>query len=660
MAQPRSEHRPRRGILDRLEEARGRCRDESIAEYLLARATGQIAPQRARLAARRQCVNVGPSQTIREVDLDMAVRKFSPSGEYLVAFAKNGQSLLLHRVAYTCPPGPHEAAAADGNARLAFARSLFPLASTTALCKGPNQALCKDFCLFTPDATNDHVIVASTASHRLSGSSSAEESAAAATAAAGHNHASSARRHRRMDNRSSHSLPVAMSSCENVTLHVVATATGIECDRITFPNDHILLANHGGVSMNGRRLAVLSLQHQVIRIFYITAKGRLVLDGVVGDSLHGDDELLVGARASGACPASSTCPAGGGEASPPPLVGLKQRLFAFLHQQAAMQPSSDSPPEGGTRQAALRSLYFNWHTIEALCMVRFQFLDSTRLLIKLACPESLFPRSQSLSDEGLHQTAFFLIYSLASKSILSFHRSTSKASRHPPRRPSLPRMANLLLIATRSCMTSPSGTATTFASSPPSTTTATTIAGCHGNVAPLQTSTRGNSGIGTLSSSPQRAQTTGWSMQSSGCWRPCHTPPRCAPRRHFSTPPSFAMTNVPSLQSSGTSRHLTDRLALQRGANRHATIRHRNVSEGPIRFFSRLTDAVKFRLCSGPDGATQAPSSLGASAVGRSKKYAQWIFHPYLPLALSSQHTLIKSTTYNIHIKPAALTSLLP
>lgn len=40
---------------------------------------------------------------------------------------------------------------------------------------------------------------------------------------------------------------------------------------------------------------------------------------------------------------------------------------------------------------------------------------------------------------------------------------------------------------------------------------------------------------------------------------------------------------------------------------------------------------------------------------GWCRKYTQWIFHPYLPLVISSQHTLIRSSSINIHYRASPL-----
>lgn len=245
------------------------------------------------------------------------------------------------------------------------------------LCFGVEN-LCRDFCLFTPD--DRYVILASADS-----SSNATEYSS---------HAQS--------NANPHTL-TGLSSLDEVRFHIVDMERGKATDKLEFTHDYILLSNHAGVGMNGRRLGILSLENQLIKIFEISDTGKFVECGIVGYKLDMEDQ---------------ECPpvASGGTR---PLLGLKQRLFGHLYQRAQAQAKPF---------IATRILYNNWDIIENLCISRFQFLDQDHLLLKLVCPEALSLRTRGVTDSGLQNTAFFAVYSLKTTKILSFHRSTSLVS----------------------------------------------------------------------------------------------------------------------------------------------------------------------------------------------------------------------------------------
>jgi hypothetical protein len=200
----------------------------------------------------------------------------------------------------------------------------------------------------------------------------------------------------RPPNNNPHSLS-GLSSLDNVRFHSIELSSGRVMDRIKFTRDYILLSNYAGVSMNGRKLAIVSLQNQLIKIYEIDHKGRFTAKQTVGHTLYGEDY---------------------GEVSGKPLLGLRQRLMSYLYRNALKK---ENP------QFSVRLLYNNWEIIENLCISRVQFLDDMHLLIKLTCPESLSVRSRAMSDSVLQNTAFFVVYSLQDTQIKFFYRSTSQA-----------------------------------------------------------------------------------------------------------------------------------------------------------------------------------------------------------------------------------------
>ncbi|KAK6253147.1 hypothetical protein QUC31_014867 [Theobroma cacao] len=75
-----------------------------------------------------------------------------------------------------------------------------------------------------------------------------------------------------------------------------------------------------------------------------------------------------------------------------------------------------------------------------------------------------------------------------------------------------------------------------------------------------------------------------------------------------------------------------------------ATDRHRQVTDHPIRFISRRQpNNLKFKIKPGPEF---------GNADGRNKKISYFLFHPFLPLALSIQQTLfLPPSVVNIHFR---------
>ncbi|KAJ6383227.1 hypothetical protein OIU76_000013 [Salix suchowensis] len=74
-----------------------------------------------------------------------------------------------------------------------------------------------------------------------------------------------------------------------------------------------------------------------------------------------------------------------------------------------------------------------------------------------------------------------------------------------------------------------------------------------------------------------------------------------------------------------------------------ATDRHRPSTDHPIKFISRRQPhTLKFKIKPGPEA---------GSLDGRTKKVSSFLFHPFLPLALSIQQTLFLQSSVNIHFR---------
>ncbi|XP_030513873.1 light-mediated development protein DET1 isoform X1 [Rhodamnia argentea] len=74
-----------------------------------------------------------------------------------------------------------------------------------------------------------------------------------------------------------------------------------------------------------------------------------------------------------------------------------------------------------------------------------------------------------------------------------------------------------------------------------------------------------------------------------------------------------------------------------------ATDRHRQSTDHPIKFITRRQPyTLKFKIKTGPEA---------GSADSRTKKISSFLFHPFLPLALSIQQTVFSQPSINIHFR---------
>ncbi|KAM7266229.1 hypothetical protein ACFE04_004126 [Oxalis oulophora] len=73
-----------------------------------------------------------------------------------------------------------------------------------------------------------------------------------------------------------------------------------------------------------------------------------------------------------------------------------------------------------------------------------------------------------------------------------------------------------------------------------------------------------------------------------------------------------------------------------------ATDRHRESTDHPIKFISRRhPNMLKFKIKPGLDS---------GGVDGQTKKFSSFLFHPFLPLAISVQQTLfLQPSVVNIH-----------
>lgn len=107
-------------------------------------------------------------------------------------------------------------------------------------------------------------------------------------------------------------------------------------------------------------------------------------------------------------------PSSSEHSNPTPIIGLKQRLLAYLFRQA-----SDSPHP----MKALALFHQQFEQYASLTLWKMQLLDEAHLLLKFGCPDAVQQRSQSDLN---NQTSFFVVYNMYSTEVIGVYENTNK------------------------------------------------------------------------------------------------------------------------------------------------------------------------------------------------------------------------------------------
>lgn len=113
-------------------------------------------------------------------------------------------------------------------------------------------------------------------------------------------------------------------------------------------------------------------------------------------------------------PATTTTTSDTTTATPTPVIGIKQRLLAYLFRQAAESPQPSK---------ALPLFYQQFEQYAALTLWKMQLLDESHLLLKFGCPDVIQQRSQADLN---NQTSFFVVYNMYSTEIIGVYENTNK------------------------------------------------------------------------------------------------------------------------------------------------------------------------------------------------------------------------------------------
>ncbi|KAK9147196.1 hypothetical protein Scep_005953 [Stephania cephalantha] len=235
-------------------------KSNNIVSRIFERQIYTPAPSTSVNCARQFYENLVPNCTIYNVDCpDHSFRKFTDDGRYLISFSKNYQDLIVYRpmwLSFSCNQEDCDSHDLPSKAKRFdhFFTQLYcmPLASN-------NEFICKDFFLYME--SNQFGIFAS---------QTAQVYDAPATGGAVR----------------------GVPSIEKITFHLVRLSDGVVLDEKVYCNDFVNLAHSMGVFLYDDLLAIMSLRYQTIHVLQIRESGYLVDVRAIGPYCREDDELF--------------------------------------------------------------------------------------------------------------------------------------------------------------------------------------------------------------------------------------------------------------------------------------------------------------------------------------------------------------------------------
>lgn len=292
-------------------------------------------------------LNVFPNFTVVNVEKPPCfLRKFSPNGQYFIAFSADQTSLEIYQYK-GCTAAADLLQNCEGeyvgnkvNPESDFIRSnifnrLFQLRYTVNIAES-NKQLNRECSLFTEDCR--YVIVGSAAYIPENIQPHFYE----------------------VYTNNEAVTPNPRLPLEDISLHLVDLEAGKLCDTLNFKVDKIYLSHNQGLYLYKDRLAVLSVQHQTIHIYLVLADGLFVNLRVIGRFCYESDYLITsifaGPNTNAVRPFKENV-----------INSLKHRLLVFLYKKAAKMSSSTGNP------LALRKFYMHFEQVR---MIRYLIIFS--------------------------------------------------------------------------------------------------------------------------------------------------------------------------------------------------------------------------------------------------------------------------------------------
>ena len=193
---------------------------------------------------------------------------------------------------------------------------------------------------------------------------------------------------------------------EDYSLHIVELETGRLCDSRHFKCDKILLSHNQGLYLFKNTLAILSVQQQTIHIFQVLPDGSFMDVRSIGRFCYEDDQLLISAvRDNIVDKPYSECW----------ISSLKHRLLVYLFERAKQKQ------EEGEREH-MRKFFQYYEQFRNLRIWKMQLLDEDHLLIKYASEDVVVLKAADPNS----QPSFFVIYNMVSTEVLAIYENTSE------------------------------------------------------------------------------------------------------------------------------------------------------------------------------------------------------------------------------------------
>ncbi|BET02493.1 De-etiolated protein 1 Det1 [Nesidiocoris tenuis] len=379
--------------------------------------------------------------------------------------------------------------------------------------------------------------------------------------------------------------PNPRSPLEDYSLHLIDMEEGVLCDTIQFKTDKIYVSHNQGLYLYENTLAVLSVQHQIIHIFYLV-DGKFVCSRLIGPYTDDQDPYLLYRVYSSQVDSPAELDALARPYRDKIISGLKHRMLVYLFKKALESTMDRQIGKNGPTVTLnrVRAFFLRYEQIRTLRMWKMQLLDEDHLLIKYANEDVVTLKT----TEPNAQPSFFVIYNIKTTRVLAVYENTSK---------------NLLSLFEKYCdyfrnAKVPSGKQ--FLSSPSNS--------CYARVA------------------QQRFKQTIISARFGGMIE--------ARKRILAQLPISA-------QSFSSSPYLDLSLFSYDDKWVSAMERPKACGEHPIRFYSRESGLLKFRIHAGLMGRTVPPSA---------RRLVAFIFHPSEPFAISVQRTN-SDYVVNFHVR---------
>ena len=364
--------------------------NQNIVYRLRQRETHRCKPATQFHVARSFHQNIFPNFTVVNVEKPPCfLRKFSPDGQYFIAFSSDQTSLEIYRFQGPAAAGDllqslskHSSVdvAVDQEAqhiRGQLFHRFFALHHTVNV--APNgEHLNRECSLFTDDGR--YVIVGS------------------AIYIPEDPYPPFYDRYRNNESVS----PSQRSPLEDYSLHLVDLQAGILCDTRNFKCDKIFLSHNQGLYLYKNILAVLSVQQQTIHIFQVTPDGSFIDVRTIGRFCYEDDALIL----------ATPQPASDRPFRDTSINSLKHRLLVYLWNKARQKGTPTA-----MRQFFQYFDYFRW-----LRMWKMQLLDENHLLIKYANEDVVMLRIQDPNS----QPSFFVVYNMVNTKVVAVYENTSE------------------------------------------------------------------------------------------------------------------------------------------------------------------------------------------------------------------------------------------